>query len=81
MLEIRKAAVSFDESDLMELERIVTDGDEKEALRFIKKTIYDRILHSQQGRLKSHLDTTNPVEGFIQHNKQFSLPVLLYKEK
>ena len=47
MLEIRKAAVSFDESDLMELERIVTDGDEKEALRFIKKTIYDRILHSQ----------------------------------
>jgi len=36
MLEIKKSAVSFDENDLMELERIVTDGDEKEALRFVK---------------------------------------------
>ena len=69
MLEIRKTAVSFDEEDLMELERIVTDGDEKEALKFIKKSIYDRILHSQQGKLKSHLDSVNPIEGFIQHNK------------
>lgn len=34
MLEIRKTAVSLDERDLLELERIVTDGDEKEALRF-----------------------------------------------
>ena len=69
MLEIRKTAVSFAEGDLMELERIVTDSDEKEALMFVKKAIYDRILHSQQGRLKSHLDASNPVEGFIQHNK------------
>jgi hypothetical protein len=69
MLEIRKTAVSFDEGDLMELERIITDGDEKEALRFVKKSIYDRIVHAQQGRLKSHLDTANPVEGFTQHNK------------
>ena len=69
MLEIRKSAVSFDEQDIMEIERIVTDGDEKEAFRFVKKTIYDRILHSQQGKLKSHLDAANPVEGFIQHNK------------
>ena len=69
MLEIRKTAVSFDERDLMELEIIVTDGDEKEALRFVKKAIYDRILYSQQGKLKSHLDAANPVEGFTQHNK------------
>ena len=47
MLEIRKTTVSFDERDLMEMKRIITDNDEKEALRFIKKTIYDRILHSQ----------------------------------
>ncbi|MFC1912545.1 hypothetical protein ACFLXG_05280 [Chloroflexota bacterium] len=57
MLEIKKSVVSFDEQDIMELERIVTDGDEKEAFRFVKKAIYDRILHSQQGKLKSHLDT------------------------
>ena len=69
MLEIRKTAVSFDERDVMELERIVTDNDTEEALKFLKKSIYDRITSAQQGKLKSHLDATNPVEGFIQHNK------------
>jgi hypothetical protein len=69
MLEFRKTVVSFDERDLMELERIITDSDEKEALRFIKKSVYDRISHAQQGRLKSHLDGTSPVEGFIKDNK------------
>ena len=69
MLEIKKTVVSFDEGDMVELERIVTDGDEKEALRFLKKSIYDRIAHAQQGRLKSHLDAANPVEGFIQHSE------------
>ena len=56
MLEIKKAAISFEEIDLLELERIVTDADEKGALAFLKKSVYDRILHAQQGRLKSHLD-------------------------
>jgi len=69
MLEIRKSALSLDEKDLLELERIVTDADEKEALRFLKKSVYDRLVHAQQGRLKSHLDAANPVEGFIQRNK------------
>ena len=64
MLEVRKTAVSLEERDLLELERIITDSDEKEALRFIKKSIYDRIAQAQQGRLKSHLDIANPVEGF-----------------
>lgn len=68
MLEIRKTAVSFDEGDLLDLERIVTDGDEKEALRFLKKSIYNRIVHAQQGKLKSHLDTANPVEDFKRSN-------------
>ena len=69
MLEIRKAAVAFDEKDLMELERIMVDNDKDDAMWFLKKCVYDRILHSQQGRLKSHLDAANPIEGFIQHNK------------
>jgi hypothetical protein len=64
MLEIRKTAVSLDERDLMELERIVMDDNEKEALMFIKKSIYNCIVHAQQGRLKSHLDTGNSVEAF-----------------
>jgi len=69
MLEIRKTAIAFDEKELLEMERIVTDTDEKEALTFLKRVIYDRIAQAQQGRLKSHLDTANPIEGFIQSNK------------
>ena len=65
MLEIKKTAVSYDEKDLIDLERIITDGDEKEALKFIKKSVYERILLSQHSRLKSHLDGTNPVERFL----------------
>ena len=66
MLEIKKTAVSFDESDLMELERVITDNDEKGALSFLKKAVYDKIARSQQGKLKSHLDTNDsPVERFI----------------
>jgi len=71
MLEIRKTAVSLYEKDLMELERIVTDSDQKEALRFVKKSVYDRILQAQQGLLKSHLDTgANPVAEFRKDNNQ-----------
>lgn len=66
MIEIRKSAVSFDEADLIQLQRIVIDGDEKEALGFVKRAVYDRILRAQQGKLKSHLDAAKPVEGFIQ---------------
>lgn len=69
MLEIRKTAIALEEKELLELERIITDHDEKEALRFIKKTVYEKIARSQQGKLKSHLDTsTDPVEGFIKKN-------------
>ena len=70
MLEIKKTAVSFQETDLMELERIITDSDEKEALRFLKKSVYDRIAHSQTSRLKSHLDTGgDTVADFHSQNK------------
>jgi len=66
MLEIKRTAIGLDEKDLLELERIVIDGDEKGALSFLKKAVYDKIARSQQGRLKSHLDTgDNPVERFI----------------
>ena len=61
MLEIRKTAIGLDEKELLELERIITDSDEKEALRFLKKIVYDKIVRSQQGRLKSHLDTGGDV--------------------
>ncbi len=70
MLEIRKTAVSFDEGNLLELERIVIDSDKEEAFKFLKKVIYDRIAHSQQGRLKSHLDSGgDPAKKFVADNK------------
>ena len=61
MLEIRKTAIALDEKELLELERIVTDRDAEGALGFLKKTVYNKIARSQQGRLKSHLDTGDDV--------------------
>ena len=69
MLGIRKTVVSYDEKDLMELERIITDGDEKDALMFLKRSVYDRISRAQQDKLKSHLNGTNLVEKFIKNDK------------
>jgi len=65
MLEIRKTAVSFDEKDLMALERIITDNDANEGMKFLKQCVYDRIAHAQTGRLKSHLDGGgDPTQNF-----------------
>ena len=65
MLEIKKAAIALDEQELLQLERIITDREEKEALVFLKKSLYDKAVHSQQGRLKSHLDSGgDPVQRF-----------------
>ncbi len=65
MLEIKKTAIGFDEKELMKLEQIITDQDEAEALKFLKRAVYNKIARRQQGRLKSHLDTAgDPVEGF-----------------
>ncbi|MFB0558934.1 MAG: hypothetical protein ACETVS_00120 [Dehalococcoidales bacterium] len=48
MLEIKRPAIGLDESELLELERIITDGDEKEALRFLRKRVYDKVAQSQR---------------------------------
>lgn len=69
MIEIKKTAIAFEESDLIELERIIIDSDKAEALKFLKKSVYERIVHSQQGKLKSHLDgESNPAENFKDNN-------------
>ncbi len=65
MLGIRKTAIALDEKELLELERIIVDSDEKEALSFLKKAVYDKVSRSQQGKLKSHPHAGgNPVERF-----------------
>ena len=70
MLEIKRTAISLDENDLIELERICIDDDKEGALGFLKK-FYKRIIYSQQGKLKSHLDTgVSPIEGFIKDSRR-----------
>ena len=65
MLEIRRTATALDENELLELERIITDRDEKKALIFLRKSVYENIVRSQKGRLQCHLDVSgNPVETF-----------------
>lgn len=69
MLEIKKTAIAFDEKELIRLEGIIIDEDEAEALKFLKRAVYNKIAKGQQGRLKSHLDTQgDPVEGFKRRN-------------
>ena len=66
MLESRKTAVAIEEEELVELQRIIIDRDEKEALKFLKKVVFDKVLRSQKGRLSCHLDTgdESPMEKF-----------------
>lgn len=65
MLEIRKTAISLDEPELIELEQIMADADEKQAFVFLRKTVYNKVARSQGAKLKSHLDTGgDPVERF-----------------
>ncbi len=72
MLELKKVAISLEAQELMELERIMIDSDEKAAFLYLKKIVYDRIIKSQKGKLKSHLDSgNNPVDGFTADNKSF----------
>jgi hypothetical protein len=48
MLEIRRTAIALEEEELLELERIVVDCDEKEALHFLKKSVYSKVANSQE---------------------------------
>lgn len=69
MLEIKKTAIAFDEKELIRLEGIIIDEDEAEALKFLKRAVYNKIAKGQQDRLKSHLDTWgDPVERFKRRN-------------
>ena len=69
MLEIKKTAIAFDEKELIRLEGIIIDEDAAEALKFLKRAVYNKIAKGQQDRLRSHLDSgDDPVEGFKRRN-------------
>lgn len=70
MIEIRRTAILLDERELLELERVMTDRDKEAAISFLKKSVYDKVIRSQQGKLKCHLDTdSNPVDTFKASHK------------
>ena len=50
MIQIRKTAIALEEEELLELERIMVDRDESEALDFLKKSVYDKVVDSQRVR-------------------------------
>jgi hypothetical protein len=50
MIEIRKTAIALEEEELLELEQIIVDHDEAEAFNFLKKSVYDKVVESQQVR-------------------------------
>lgn len=69
MLSITRKALTLEADEVMELERIITDEDKEEALRFLKKSVYRKLLTSQENRLKSHLDgDRDPAKSF--HDKK-----------
>ena len=48
MLELKRTAISLDEKELLELERIIVDGNKKEAFTFLSKIVYERVARSQR---------------------------------
>jgi len=69
MLEIVRKSLALEPEEVMELERIITDDDKEEALRFLKKSVYRKLLTSQENRLKSHLDGDRDPAGTF-HDKK-----------
>jgi hypothetical protein len=58
MLEIRRTAIALEEEELIELETIMVDCDEKEALCFLKKSVYNKVADSQE--VKKACSNFNP---------------------
>jgi hypothetical protein len=70
MLAIKRQVTALEPEEVMELERIITDDDQPAALTFLKKSVYRKLLGSQENRLKSHLDgDRDPATSFSEKKK------------
>ena len=70
MLAIKRQVTALEPEEVMELERIITDDDQPAALTFLKKSVYRKLLGSQENRLKSHLDgDRDPATSFGEKKK------------
>jgi len=50
MVEPSKTAIALDEEELLELMRILTSQNEKEAFNFLKRSVYNKVAHIQKGK-------------------------------
>jgi hypothetical protein len=53
---VSKVAVVLDDKDLNELKVILLDNDSEEALRFLKKVIWERAEAARRQGMRSHLE-------------------------
>ncbi|MEW6089217.1 MAG: hypothetical protein AB1498_13045 [bacterium] len=51
------------DKELLNLERIIIDDDKTEAIEFIKM-IREKIAEEERLKLKSHLDSSDPIKDF-----------------
>jgi len=52
--------VSFEADEVMEIERIIMDSDQKDALEFLRKSVYAKMVASQKAR--RHSRDINPAK-------------------
>ena len=79
MFEIRKLAIAFDEKELLDLERSITDSDEKEALKSLKKSVYDRLPSlSREGSSHTWIQEVTHVKNL---GSSYDNPALYRKNK
>lgn len=61
MLKIQKAVITLDDSEVMALEAIIMDADEKTALSFLRKSVYDKVAYAQRpGSGCGHAEIISP---------------------
>jgi len=51
-----KVAIVLDDRDLIDLRAIVLDGDAQEALRFLKRVIWEQVEAVRRKEMRSHLE-------------------------
>lgn len=53
-LRIKRTAITFDPEEVMELELIIMDKEEKAGFEFLREKVYSKILKSQQAGLHGY---------------------------
>ncbi|MDD5772746.1 MAG: hypothetical protein PHX78_04675 [bacterium] len=55
--------IKLEDKDLLAMEQIIIDDDKVEAMKFLL-TIQEKIAAEERSKMKSHLDSSDPVKDF-----------------